>query len=126
MVICISIAFKGIAYTVIVYAIITYRDAINSVSVGNNRVNDNCVGNTLKSNTYTNNHTFNLANTKERGDKGQESELNPVIKLQWLDNDFAIDVKNNLIVCPYFDYRQLTNEKIQRLAGLLTQLYLSK
>ena len=35
---------------------------------------------------------------------------------------FAIDTKNRLIVCPYFDYRQLSNRKIARLADLLLSL----
>lgn len=43
-------------------------------------------------------------------------------KLVWLDNEFAIDCENRLIVCPYFDYRQLSNIKIERLAELLYQL----
>ncbi|WP_057831545.1 DUF6942 family protein [Colwellia sp. TT2012] len=40
--------------------------------------------------------------------------------LVWLDDEFAIDSQNKLIVCPYFDYRQLSNIKIARLADLLT------
>ena len=47
-------------------------------------------------------------------------ELNA--NLVWLDDEFAIDSKNKLIVCPYFDYRQLSNIKIERLAGLLLSL----
>jgi len=39
--------------------------------------------------------------------------------LVWLDDEFAIDTQNKLIVCPYFDYRQLSNIKIERLAHLL-------
>ena len=42
--------------------------------------------------------------------------------LVWLDEEFAIDSKNKLIVCPYLDYRQLSNIKIERLAGLLRSL----
>ncbi|MEI6894715.1 MAG: hypothetical protein V5789_08800 [Colwellia sp.] len=42
--------------------------------------------------------------------------------LVWLDNDFAIDSKNKLIVCPYFDYRQLSDIKIERLSALLLSL----
>lgn len=42
--------------------------------------------------------------------------------LVWLDEEFAIDNQNNLIVCPYFDYRQLSNIKIERLADLLRSL----
>jgi uncharacterized protein DUF6942 len=45
-----------------------------------------------------------------------------VTKLVWLDDEFAIDKENKLIVCPYFDYRQLSNVKIERLAGLLQNL----
>ncbi|MDX2370564.1 MAG: hypothetical protein QNK36_19530 [Colwellia sp.] len=45
-----------------------------------------------------------------------------VDNLVWLDDEFAIDSENRLIVCPYFDYRQLSNIKIERLADLLHQL----
>ncbi|TWX71944.1 hypothetical protein ESZ36_01560 [Colwellia demingiae] len=45
-----------------------------------------------------------------------------VANLIWLDDEFAIDSENKLIVCPYFDYRQLSNIKIERLAGLLQKL----
>ena len=45
-----------------------------------------------------------------------------VANLVWLDHEFAIDIKNKLIVCPYFDYRQLSNIKIIRLSGLLLSL----
>ncbi|MCH8537719.1 MAG: hypothetical protein LAT66_08120 [Alkalimonas sp.] len=43
-------------------------------------------------------------------------------QLNWLDHEFAIDVSNRLLVCPYFDYRQLNNEKLARLAELLKEL----
>ncbi|GLS91872.1 hypothetical protein GCM10007916_29420 [Psychromonas marina] len=42
--------------------------------------------------------------------------------LIWLDESFAIDVAKRLIVCPYFDYRQLSNQKIEYLADLIKQL----
>ncbi|WP_413702001.1 DUF6942 family protein [Psychromonas sp. KJ10-10] len=42
--------------------------------------------------------------------------------LIWLDEQFAIDVNSKVIVCPYFDYRQLSNNKIVRLAGLMRGL----
>lgn len=42
--------------------------------------------------------------------------------LKWLDNEFAIDDGLNLLVCPYFDYRQLSNIKIIRLVELIKQL----
>ena len=45
-----------------------------------------------------------------------------ICNLVWLDDEFAIDKENKLIVCPYFDYRQLSNIKIERLAHLLLSL----
>ena len=42
--------------------------------------------------------------------------------LVWLDEEFAIDSQNKLIVCPYLDYSQLSNIKIERLAELLRRL----
>jgi hypothetical protein len=58
--------------------------------------------------------------------KGHAKELINSDKLEanlvWLDDEFAIDRENKLIVCPYFDYRQLSNIKIERLAGLLQSL----
>jgi len=41
-------------------------------------------------------------------------------QLTWLDEEFAIDKHNKVVVCPYFDYRQLSNVKIVRLAQILT------
>jgi len=43
-------------------------------------------------------------------------------QLIWLDEEFAIDKQKKVIVCPYFDYRQLSNSKIERLATMLTAL----
>jgi len=42
--------------------------------------------------------------------------------LVWLDESFAIDVSQRVIVCPYFDYRQLSNQKIEYLASLIKEL----
>lgn len=42
--------------------------------------------------------------------------------LLWLDNEFAISVSRRCIICPYFDYRQLSNIKIVRLVELINQL----
>jgi len=42
--------------------------------------------------------------------------------LLWLDEEFAIDKVSNLVICPYLDYRQLSNIKITRLIGLLAEL----
>jgi hypothetical protein len=43
-------------------------------------------------------------------------------QLTWLDEEFAINKKARVIVCPYFDYRQLSNIKIVRLAELMKSL----
>lgn len=40
-------------------------------------------------------------------------------QLNWLSHDFAIDQQHKVLVSPYFDYRQLTNEKIHYLATLI-------
>jgi hypothetical protein len=37
----------------------------------------------------------------------------------WLNHEFAVDVAQQLLVTPFFDYRQLNNEKIQQTALLL-------
>ena len=42
--------------------------------------------------------------------------------LKWFDSEFAVDNRNNLFVCPYFDYRQLSNVKIERLIKLIRRL----
>ena len=42
--------------------------------------------------------------------------------LAWLDDEFAIDKGHNLVVCPYFDYRQLSNSKIVRLIAIINTL----
>jgi hypothetical protein len=42
--------------------------------------------------------------------------------LLWLDDEFAIGKEHNLVVCPYFDYRQLSNYKIIRLIAIINSL----
>jgi len=42
--------------------------------------------------------------------------------LVWLDNYFAINTSARLIVSPYPDYRQLSNERIARLVELVASL----
>ena len=44
------------------------------------------------------------------------------IEFIWLNNEFAINRSQRLIVCPYFDYRQLSNVKIECLAKLIKAL----
>ncbi|ROS04805.1 hypothetical protein EDC56_0318 [Sinobacterium caligoides] len=41
-------------------------------------------------------------------------------QLNWLDNDFAQHKQRPLIVTPYFDYRQLSNTKIEYLSQLIS------
>jgi hypothetical protein len=55
------------------------------------------------------------------GKQYASSLINPE-QLTWLSNDFAIDEQNRTIVCPYFDYRQLSNEKITKLCGLVNHI----
>jgi hypothetical protein len=43
-------------------------------------------------------------------------DLPPLI---WLDSHFAINKEHRLIVAPYPDYRQLSNERIARLIELM-------
>ncbi|WP_049723558.1 DUF6942 family protein [Gilvimarinus polysaccharolyticus] len=50
--------------------------------------------------------------------KTYAAELN-LKGLAWLDMHFAINTQQRLIVSPYLDYRQLSNEKIAQLAGLV-------
>lgn len=49
-------------------------------------------------------------------DQGLAAQLN------WLNNEFAIGHYHRLIVCPYFDYRQLNNEKLAFAAQLIKEL----
>ncbi len=43
-------------------------------------------------------------------------------KLTAVDADFQIDKNKRLLVVPYFDYRQLSNEKLLRLQALIASL----
>ena len=52
----------------------------------------------------------------------QQAQQGLGCQLHWLNEEFAIDLVNNLLVTPYFDYRQLSNEKIIMAAGLVRQL----
>lgn len=42
-------------------------------------------------------------------------------RLEWVDDDFAYDVKTGVWICPYFDYRQLSNLKIDRFVDLMIE-----
>ncbi|MDO3384898.1 hypothetical protein QWI17_03480 [Gilvimarinus sp. SDUM040013] len=52
--------------------------------------------------------------------KGYAATLN-IPKLQWLDAHFAIAPAQRVIVSPYLDYRQLSNERIERLVKIIRQ-----
>lgn len=39
--------------------------------------------------------------------------------LQWIDSDFAINRSQHLVVTPYFDYRQLSNVKLEKLVEII-------
>lgn len=45
-----------------------------------------------------------------------DAQLTPI------DADFQMDINKRLLVVPYFDYRQLSNEKLIRLVGLIHQM----
>ena len=50
-------------------------------------------------------------------------ESNQIDKqFQWLDSEFAVNHLSRSIICPYFDYRQLSNVKIDRLVALIRNL----
>jgi len=42
--------------------------------------------------------------------------------LVWFDKDFAIDSSTSMIVTPYFDYRQLSNLKLEKLVNIIRNL----
>ena len=49
----------------------------------------------------------------------RELKLNNLI---WLDDYFAVNLSDRVIVCPYLDYRQLSNARIERLVDLTLPL----
>ncbi|WP_299074559.1 hypothetical protein [uncultured Paraglaciecola sp.] len=51
--------------------------------------------------------------------KTYAKSLNLPCTLHWLDHEFALNTHLKLLVCPYFDYRQLSNIKIIRLVKLI-------
>jgi len=54
--------------------------------------------------------------------KGYAEVLLSGIDLSWLDTDFAISDRERVVVCPYFDYRQLSNVKIERLVNIVWEM----
>ncbi|MCJ8321482.1 MAG: hypothetical protein MJK12_17740 [Colwellia sp.] len=76
---------------------------------------------------------FNAPNTKENdntvhiiiGRTYAKSLINSKqieAEFTWLDEEFAINTEHKIIVCPYFDYRQLSNVKIERLASMIDNI----
>ena len=53
--------------------------------------------------------------------KSFSSKLLGAHRLKWVDDDFAYDVETGVWVCPYFDYRQLSNLKIDRFIDLMIE-----
>lgn len=49
-----------------------------------------------------------------------------MVELLWLDEEFAIDIQQGVVICPYFDYRQLSNQKIERLSAILSVIVKSE
>ena len=56
--------------------------------------------------------------------KTYANSLTVASSLYWETPEFAINKQRNIVVCPYFDYRQLSNAKIVFLIDLLEQLHL--
>ncbi|MFA3792424.1 hypothetical protein AB6T38_15015 [Aliiglaciecola sp. SL4] len=52
--------------------------------------------------------------------------LNLPNTLEWINQEFAIDLSQRIVVCPYFDYRQLSNHKILFMLEIITQHFLKK
>lgn len=42
--------------------------------------------------------------------------------LVWLDEEFAVDPVSKIVICPYLDYRQLSNIKISQLVEILKSI----
>jgi hypothetical protein len=54
--------------------------------------------------------------------KTYATKLGLAEKAYWLNPYFAINENKRVIICPYFDYRQLSNIKITQLTQLIKQL----
>jgi len=70
-----------------------------------------------KQNADQTNHTISLIMGKTYANKLGIDE-----HCYWLSESFAINTKKRIIICPYFDYRQLSNIKITQLVQLMKQL----
>lgn len=54
--------------------------------------------------------------------KTYATKLGLAQQCHWLNEFFAFDEKRRVIICPYFDYRQLSNIKITQLTKLIEHL----
>lgn len=54
--------------------------------------------------------------------KAYATSLRLAYPLYWFDREFAVNLDHRTLICPYFDYRQLSNIKIIRLAKLIKDL----
>ena len=52
-----------------------------------------------------------------------EDSLTECSQLHWLTDEFAVDEQQGLIICPYFDYRQLSNAKILHLIDIIHRYF---
>jgi len=52
--------------------------------------------------------------------KTYATKLGLSTKCHWINKDFAINKAQRIIICPYFDYRQLSNVKISQLVDLIS------
>jgi len=66
----------------------------------------------------TNVHTLHIICGRTYANQLKDSN-NLDVQLTWSNSEFAINQAHNLVVCPYFDYRQLSNIKIETLASIL-------
>lgn len=57
--------------------------------------------------------------------KSYAGQLRLLDRLVWVDNWFAVHAPRQLILCPYFDYRQLSNDRIKVLVDLIGEVSLS-
>ncbi len=67
--------------------------------------------------TSTDNHAINIIVGRTYA-----KNLDLATQCHWLNESFAVNTKQRLIICPYFDYRQLSNIKITQLVQLIKQL----
>lgn len=68
-------------------------------------------------NLETSQHHVSIVMGKQYGET-----LGLAEKCFWLSPSFAINEELRVIICPYFDYRQLSNIKIEQLCNLVTQM----